>query len=235
MIKELQKNETGFGRLIERDAGYIAPDMNKNIITENFKLEPNKPLLINCVLQKWGVENKNNRIYPQEVLVPQVEKYIKLIDDNSAVSETDHPESSIISLHNISHKITKMWWGKGDKSNVLFGQIKLIITRGYIELGIVSVIGDKILLYLENGIKIGISSRGVGSVKNVNGKKIVQPDFELIGFDLVSSPSTPGAYLFPGVDNVETAMDENYTKKNGIYIKENNGKIINALDKFLLG
>lgn len=235
MSRILKAGETGFGILIEHDAGYINTDLNKNIfLNEDFKIKPNEPVLINCVLQKWGVENKNGRIYPQEVLVPQVEEYEKLVKNNSAVSEADHPESSVISLNNISHLITKMWWGTGDQNHILFGQIKLIITPGFINMGIVSVIGDKILLYLQNGVKLGISSRGVGSLEEVNGKNLVQSDFELVGFDLVVTPSTPGGYLYPNVQNIEQAIGENYIKKNGIYLKEDNDKIINAIDKFLL-
>lgn len=234
MSKILQAGETGFGILIEQDAGYVSSDLNKNMLNENFELKPNEPVLINCILQKWGVENKNGRIYPEDVLVPQVNEYQKLIDNDSAVSEADHPDSSIISLANISHKIVKMWWGQGDKKNVLYGQIKLIITRGYVEMGIVSVVGDKIVLYLQNKVKLGISSRGVGTLEEINGKNLVQDDFELIGFDLVATPSTPGAYLFPGVSNMEGSMGENFVKKNGIYIKEESDKKITAIDKFLL-
>lgn len=142
--------------------------------------------------------------------------------------------SSIISLHNISHMITDMWWGKGEQKHVVFGTIKLIISPGFINMGIVSVIGDKILLYLQNGMKLGISSRGVGSLKELNGKNLVQDDFELIGFDLVATPSTPGAYLFPGVENIEQAIGENIVKKEGQYLKEDSEKIIDSLNRFLL-
>jgi hypothetical protein len=234
MSKILQAGQTGFGILIEQDAGYISSELNKEILNENFVINPEEPVLINCILQKWGVENKNGRIYPEDVLVPQVNEYQKLVDSNSAVSEADHPDSSIISLANISHMITKMWWGSGDKSHILFGQIKLIVSPGFAKMGIVSVVGDKIVLYLQNGIKLGISSRGVGTLKEVNGKNLVQDDFELIGFDLVATPSTPGAYLFPGVENMEMSMGENFVKKNGIYLKEDSDKINNTLDRFLL-
>lgn len=239
MAKILGPNDTGFGILIERDAGYIDKDLNKDLLTESSKIElkPGQPLLINCILQKWGVENKNGRIYPEDVLVPQVNEYEKLVMSNSAASEADHPDSSVISLHNISHLITKMWWGQGDQAHILFGQLKLIVTRGYLEMGICSVVGDKILLYLENGYKLGISSRGVGSLKEINGKNLVQDDFELIGFDLVATPSTPGAYLFPGINDLEKSlsMGETYTKnKNGLYLKEEDNKIIDSLDRFLL-
>ncbi len=233
MSKILQAGETGFGIMIEHDAGYISSDINKDILNENFELKPNEPVLVNCILQKWGVKNKNGRIYPKDVLIPQVEAYKELIDTNSAVSEADHPESSIISLQNISHMITKMWWGTGEQENVLFGQIKLIVSPGYIKYGIASVVGDKIVLYLQNKIKLGISSRGVGTLKEVNGENLVQNDFELIGFDLVATPSTPGAYLFP-VNSKSVGFGETYIKKNGIYLKEDETKIINALDKFLL-
>lgn len=232
MSKILQKGDTGFGILIERDAGFISPDINQHILKEGFEIKPNEPILINCVLQKWGVKNKNGRIYPKEVLVPQVNEYQKLIDMNSSVSEADHPDSTIISLHNLSHLLTKMWWGKGKDENVLYGQLKLIVTRGYINYGIASVIGDKILLYLENKIRIGISSRGVGSLKDINGENIVQNDFELVGFDLVSSPSTLGAYLFPQMDGVDNNFNETTMSKP--VISENEAKIITSINKFLL-
>ena len=229
----LQKGETGFGILIEADAGYINSELNKDILNENFELKPNEPVLINCILQKWGVKNKNGRIYPQDVLEPQVDMYQELVSSNSAVSEADHPDSSIISLQNISHMVTKMWWGKGEQANVLYGQLKLIVSPGYINMGIVSVVGDKIVLYLQNKIKLGISSRGVGTLKEINGENLVQNDFELIGFDLVATPSTPGAYLFPEKSG-DVSFGENYVKKNGILLKEDEGKIVNAIDKFLL-
>jgi hypothetical protein len=126
-----------------------------------------------------------------------------------------------------------MWWGNGDQENVLFGQLKIIITPGYIKYGIVSVIGDKIVLYLQNKIRLGVSSRGVGTLKEINGENLVQNDFELIGFDLVVIPSTPGGYLYPEKQN-GVGFGENYVNKNGIYLKEEDGKIINAIDRFLL-
>ena len=129
--------------------------------------------------------------------------------------------------------ITKMWWGKGQQENVLFGEIKILVTKGYINYGVVSVVGDKIILYLENKIRLGISSRGVGTLKEINGENLVQNDFELIGFDLVATPSTPGAFLFPGKSG-ELSFGENYVNKNGILINEEENKIVTAIDKFLL-
>jgi len=235
MSKILQAGEHGFGILIEHDAGYINSDLNPTLINEGFELKPNEPVLINCILQKWGVKNKNGRIYPKDVLIPQVDVYKELVDSNSAVSEADHPDSSIISLQNISHMVTKMWWGQGEFENVLYGQLKLIVSPGFIKMGIVSVVGDKIVLYLQNKIKLGISSRGVGTLKEVNGENLVQNDFELIGFDLVATPSTPGAYLFPlDKSGAGNNFGETYVNKNGIYLKEDDAKIIKATDRFLL-
>jgi len=99
MSKILKAGEVGFGILIEHDAGFISSDLNPSFINEGFELKENQPVLINCVLQKWGVKNKNGRIYPKEILVPQVDEYWKLVETNSAVSEADHPDSSIISLN----------------------------------------------------------------------------------------------------------------------------------------
>ena len=230
MSKILQPGETGFGILIESDAGLVDIKDNKKLILENFSIKEGEPVLINCVLQKWGVKNKNGRIYPKDILAKQVEEFSKLVESNSAPSEADHPDSSIVSLLNISHLITKMWWGKGDKENILYGQIRLIVSPGFLKYGIASVIGDKILLYLQNNMKMGISSRGVGSLKEVNGENLVQDDFELIAFDLVAMPSTPGAYLHPGQDNVD--MFETETKKTEKLLKED--KKIDVFDRFLM-
>ena len=103
---------------------------------------------------------------------------------------------------------------------------------GYINYGVVSVVGDKIVLYLENKIRLGISSRGVGTLKEISGENLVQNDFELIGFDLVATPSTPGAYLFP--EKLGDKFGENYVMKNGVYINEEDNKILKGINKFLL-
>ncbi|MFW5847430.1 MAG: hypothetical protein ACOCVF_00730 [bacterium] len=222
----LKPYETGTGILIEDDAGAITPDLNKAFLSEGVKAESNQPLYINCILQKWGVKNRNGRIYPEDVLIKEIERYADIINNNSSTGEADHPDNSVISLRNITHLITKMWWGTGEQSNVLYGKLKLIVTRGYLNYGIVSVVGDQILLYLENGIKIGISSRGVGSLKEVRGENLVQDDFELVGFDLVSSPSTFGAYLFPDENIIN--QQESVSQP----LKEN--KKISAIDRFLI-
>ena len=237
--KILQRGETGYGILIEQDAGYITRDLNKDLLTEGIldieNIKVGEPILINCVLQKWGVENKNGRIYPKEVLIPQVDAYQEAITNSTAVSEADHPDSSVVSLHNIAHLLKKMWWGTGDDENILYGQLQLAVSPGFLKYGIVSMVGDKILVYLGMGIKLGISSRGVGTLKELNGKNIVQNDFELICFDLVASPSTPGAYLFPQKNELQIggSVGEDF-KLEGVSLNEQQKKVANAINKFLL-
>ena len=241
MSKIIQRGETGFGILIEQDAGFISKDLNNVLLTEGVLdlevIKPGEPVLVNCILQKWGVENKNGRIYPKEVLVPQVEAYSELVANNSAPSEADHPDSSVVSLHNISHLISKVWWGSGDDEHILYGQLHLAVSPGFLKYGIVSMVGDKVLVYMGMGMKLGISSRGVGTLKEVNGKNIVQDDFELICFDLVASPSTPGAYLFPEKNELEIGGSKTFgenLKLEGISLNEQQKKVSSAIDNFLL-
>lgn len=232
--KILQKGEGGFGLLIESDAGYVDRSLNKELyhklINESYQIKENEPVLVNCILQKWGVKNKNGRIYPKDVLIPEVERYMQLVSTDSAISEADHPESSVVSLQNVAHIIRKMWWGSGENANVLYGTLEIITSPAYMKTGQVCMIGDKIVEYLKRNIRLGISSRGVGSLKEVNGENIVQKDFELICFDLVASPSTPGAFLFPESPNL---VGESNIKPSEI-ITERHQKIISKLDRFLL-
>ena len=229
----IRNNNDGYGILIEEDAGYITKEINKTskILTESFDYNPEEPILINCILQKYGVPNRNGRIYPEKVLKKQVETYNELVANNSAVSESDHPDSTNISLLNISHLITKMWWGTNqDDKHVLYGQLRIIVSPGFLKYGIPTMIGDKIIVYLQHGIRIGISSRGVGSLTEEKGVFYVQDDFELVGFDLVATPSTFGAYLFPNKNQIQ--MKENIIKNDTKIIIEN--KKINAINNFLL-
>lgn len=240
-MKILQRGDVGLGLLVEYDAGYIASDIttyNKElfsgILKEAFEAKPDQVILVDCILQKWGIENRNGRIYPKDVLVPQVEKYMIQVKDNSAVSEADHPDTSVVSLLNIAHIIKDMWWGKGKDENILYGKLELVVTQGYLKYGIASMVGDKILEYLRRGVKLGISSRGIGSLEIVDGKNIVQKDFELICFDLVASPSTPGAYLYPSNSNLEQQNKNSVKEEINIKGLELHEALIFALDKFLI-
>ena len=137
----------------------------------------------------------------------EVENYKKTINKGTALSELNHPESSLIDLDRVSHAITEIWWD----GHVCLGKLKLLTSPGFHERGIVSTKGDQAANLLRQGVTLGISSRGVGSLKKVGEQNEVQGDFELICFDLVSSPSTPGAYLFTKPEdrfNFEENLDE---------------------------
>ena len=209
-LKILNPNETGKGILIEYDAGYISPrdEYNSNIIKEskNF-LDHSKPFEFYAVLQKYNTPNRNGRIYPERILKREADNYKKMIQKGTSLSELNHPESSLIDLDRVSHIITEIWWD----GPVLMGKLKLLTSPGFHERGIVSTKGDMAANYLRQGVTLGISSRGVGSLKKVGEQNEVQDDFELICFDLVSSPSTPGAYLFSQPEerfNFEENLDE---------------------------
>lgn len=202
------KYKDGRELLIEYDAGHISPfdEFNKKVITEmkdsNFVDDP----IFYAVLQKYGVPNKNGRIYPEPILKREDKKYQIAIQKGLALNELNHPSSSLIDLDRISHSILETWW----EGNVLMGKIKLFLSPGWKKYGIISCKGDQAAMILMNGGTLGISSRGVGSLTTVRGQNIVQDDFELICFDLVSSPSTPGAYVFRNPNDREK-YDEQIT------------------------
>jgi len=178
--------------LIEYDAGYVSPKENTKVIQEMKELDFSEDLILYAVLQKYDTPNKNGRIYPEVLLKRENEKYQSVIKKGSALNELNHPSSSLIDLDRVSHSILETWWD----GKILMGKIKLFTSPGWKKMGIVSTKGDQAAMLLMNGATLGISSRGVGSLKNVKGQNIVQEDFELVCFDLVSSPSTPGAYVF---------------------------------------
>jgi hypothetical protein len=194
-MRILGPNDSGKGILVEWDAGYINPnDMrNTDVIKESYgQLEHSKPFVFYATLQKHGVPNRNGRVYPEKILKREADKYREVINRGMSISELNHPESSLIDLDRVSHLITDIWW----EGNVLMGKIKLLTTPGFHERGIVSSKGDVAANMMRQGVTMGVSSRGVGSLVKKGEQNEVQEDFELICFDLVSSPSTPGAYLY---------------------------------------
>ena len=211
-MKILAPNEIGKGILIEYDAGYISPTdkFNSEIIKEskNF-LDYSKPFEFYAVLQKYNTPNRNGRVYPEKILKREAENYKKMIQKGTALSELNHPESSLIDLDRVSHMITDVWWD----GHILMGKLKLLTSPGFHERGIISCKGDTAANYLRQGVTLGISSRGVGSLAKKGEQNEVQDDFELICFDLVSSPSTPGAYLFSNPDE-RNKYEENLEEEN---------------------
>ena len=150
-------------------------------------VKENKPLIVQGVLQRAEAKNQNGRVYPKEILKREINNYMKgPIADNRAMGELDHPESSVINLQNVSHTVKKCWWDGND----VMGKVEILSTPA----------GNILKALFASGITVGISSRGMGSVKeNVSeGTVEVQDDFELLCFDFVSTPSTHGAFMSPG-------------------------------------
>jgi len=140
---------------------------------------------------------------------------------NNKISWThnsDHPESSIISVERISHNITKIWW----EGATLMGEMEILMSPGFINYGIISCQGDQIANLLRKGIRIGVSSRGVGSLEEIDGKNIVQDDFEIIGWDIVVSPSTPGSWMFKNREEAQPFVENKIKNKNLLVDKLNN-------------
>lgn len=135
------------------------------------------------ILQKADTLNQNGRIYPMAVLEREVRNYQKFIVENRALGELDHPDSSVVNLKNVSHVIKEAYLEKG----VVYGTVELLDTPS----------GKILQSLVESGVKLGISSRGVGSTKKQGDYHVVQDDFQLICWDYVSEPSTPGAFMLP--------------------------------------
>jgi hypothetical protein len=145
----------------------------------------NGRVLVKGVLQRAEAKNQNGRIYPKQILMREVKQYAQTnIRENRALGELDHPDSSVINLKNVSHNVLEVDW----KGNDVVGLVEILPTPS----------GNILKQLLGAGIKLGISSRGLGSVKEINESTVeVQDDFELIGWDFVSNPSTQGAFMYP--------------------------------------
>ena len=225
-MKILGPTEIGHGILIEYDAGHVSPDDNKKIISEMKNLDFSEDLILYAVLQKFDTPNKNGRIYPENLLKRENEKYQNLIKKGGALNELNHPSSSLIDLDRVSHSVLETYWD----GKILMGKIKLFTSPGWRKMGIVSTKGDQAAMLIMNGATLGISSRGVGSLKNVKEQNIVQEDFELVCFDLVSSPSTPGAYIFSDPSEREQYQEEETKKPT---LDNRMAKLMGNLDSFL--
>jgi hypothetical protein len=132
-------------------------------------------------IQEAGAINGNGRTYSEQILAREIKNYQKLIRENRAVGELDHPETSVVELSKVSHMMTEVWW---DGKSVM-GKIKVLDTPS----------GKTLRSLIDSGVQVGISSRGTGSVSERNGVTVVEDDFNLICFDIVSDPSTKGAFM----------------------------------------
>jgi hypothetical protein len=215
------------------DAGYVSPshEFNKKMLEENHKnfLDYSKPFEFYAVLQKYNTPNRNGRVYPERILKRESDNYKKMIAKGTSLSELNHPESSLIDLDRVSHIINDIWWD----GHILMGKLRLLTSPGFHERGIVSTKGDQAANLLRQGVTLGISSRGVGSLKKNGEQNEVQDDFELICFDLVSSPSTPGAYLFTNPDDrskFEENLEEEKVSRMSPIEQESGTKMNRSID-----
>ena len=154
----------------------------QDLLTEAEKIfVKNGGMMLTGVMQRADAKNGNGRVYPENVLRREVENYKKLVAENRALGELDHPDESVINLKNASHIVTDIWWNGKD----VMGKVKILTTPS----------GQILKSLVESGVKLGISSRGLGSVREKAGLTYVEDDFQLICFDFVSEPSTTGAFM----------------------------------------
>lgn len=177
-----------------------------NLFEANIHEQDGK-LIVSGVLQRAGAKNQNGRVYPRNILQREVQQYQQLIDERRALGELDHPDSSVVNLQNVSHNVVEIGW-EGDD---VVGKVEILPTPS----------GNILRELFKSGIRLGISSRGMGSVKDGSDGLEVQEDFNLIAFDFVSNPSTHGAFLSPVNEGVNMEVCNTYCKTEDII-----GKII---------
>jgi len=172
----------------------------KDLLTEEEKrFVADGGMILSGKMQEAEMKNYNERIYPYKVIVREVNNYKKLVKECRALGELDHPDDSVINLKNASHLVIDIWMD--DKS--VMGKIKVLDTPS----------GQVLRSLVDSGVKLGISSRGMGSVSESNGGTVVQEDFQLICFDFVSEPSTPNAFMMKEAKNYNNKV---FTKADRI-------------------
>lgn len=160
-------------------------------------------ILLKGIIQRANTLNQNGRVYPRTILEREVINYQKLIQENRAMGECDHPESSVVELKNVSHVVTE---ARMEGDNV-YGVIEILDTPS----------GKIIQSLIESGVTLGISSRGVGSTQRQGDTQVVQDDFQLICFDMVSEPSTPGAFMMSeGKQIKDSDLKKSFNKSDRI-------------------
>lgn len=169
---------------------YVQLQYDKVQIQEAIKKQA--PIIVSALIQRADAVNQNNRVYPREILEREINNYMKPVREGRAMGELDHPDSSVVSLENVSHIIREVWW---DGANVM-GRVEILNTpKGKIAQSL-----------MESGVQLGISSRAVGDVQeNENGNDVVDDSLMLVAFDLVSEPSTQNAFLMGESKNLDLA------------------------------
>ena len=220
-LTEIKKGQTGTGLLVESD-GYVSLDIKDNRrLCESIEKEEGylinlpRPFVVNAVFQKYGIENANGRIYPEDVLKREVENYQELIADRRAFMELEHPDTSNINLERVAGLIIELHW----EGRTLVGKFEIPVSEGFRRFGTISCLADLVAHWILSGLKIGVSSRALGSVKQVGGVLIVQSDLSIVAFDIVGNPSTRMSYISTTPEGLEP-YKESVEKDNSKLIKE---------------
>lgn len=177
----------------------VTPEqINESMVKNNGKV------VLTGVMQRADATNQNGRQYPSDILKREADKYKQVfVRERRALGELDHPDSQVVNLQNVSHNVVDLWWEGED----LMGRIEILSTPS----------GNIAKELLKSGIRLGISSRGMGSVKSIGeGKVEVQDDFEIVCWDLVSNPSTQGAFMSPLNESISQVKTNKYTKVHSL-------------------
>lgn len=229
MLNEVKKDQIGTGLLIENDGHFITQcDTVKQIkedINNGSKFVIPDRFVLPALFQKYNIKNANGRIYPEAILRRQVDKYIQeRVNNHCAIGALDHPQASSLSGHDVAMNIINLYW----KNQTLLGELELVLSEGFRRTGVCSTSGDLVATYILNGIQLGVSSRGVGSVTNKGGVLMVDDDYEIICWDVVCEPSTPNAWIKNSVEELMPFVESK--EKSDMPINEK----INRLEKILL-
>lgn len=226
MLTEVKKGEFRYGYLLENDGRIETKNdtilqMREDINNGHKFVCPN-PFIVPAVFQKYNIQNANGRIYPEHVLRREVDKYIQeRVNRRCAIGALDHPAQSGLSGHDVSHNIIELHW----EGQTLLGKLELLLSPGFISDGRIGTSADKVATLLLHDILIGVSSRGLGSVKQMpDGTAVVDDDFSLICWDIVMEPSTPGAFIGDNEQNLKQYIEN--TQRNDISSKKLDERII---------
>lgn len=225
-LTEVKAGHAGYGLLIEHD-GHVIPKKDtiqqiKEDIETGHKFVIPDDFIVSAVFQKYGIKNANGRIYPEDILKREVQKYLEnQVANGSAVGALDHPSYSSLSGHDVAHRILDLRW----EGHTLVGEMKLHLSPGFKQHGICSTSGDLVANMIIDGIRIGVSSRAVGSVEEKFGTLIVGDDLELVGWDDVLEPSTSNAWIGRNMEDLQQYIESDETNKNKPIISEKLEKI----------
>jgi hypothetical protein len=178
---------------------------NASLLTEREREQQQSgKIFLAGVIQRANARNGNGRVYPKDILQKEVENYNKLVRERRALGELDHADDQVVNLKNTSHVMTRLWWDGDD----LYGVLEVIPTTS----------GQNLAALIQAEVTLGISSRGLGSTRNEGGNVIVEDDFKLICWDVVSDPSTHGAFLSLAESRKPVSGDTNlFTRADRIY------------------